>query len=131
VPLADLGDGAADGLGALVGTWVVFLLGALDGVRVAAALLVEAVGSVDDAAGWVVGEASGIDAEALDGAVDTTFDEVAGEARSGGSFELKGETNAGRATRAGADLKPSSTMMAVIVPSVERTARFMSATEGS
>jgi hypothetical protein len=99
------------------------------------------VGAVEDACGaaaWVVGAAGCVlgsteatDAAALDGALDATFGDVAGVSRIGGSLELNGETNGGRAARTGADLKPSNTTIAVIVPSVARTARFMAATLGS
>jgi hypothetical protein len=116
--------GAADRVGVFVWTCVAVLVGVVVGVRVAAPRVV-------GAAGCVVGSTVATDAAALDGAIDATFGEVAGGSAIGGSFELKGDTNGGRATRTGADLKASNTMMAVIVPSVERTARLMAATRGS
>ena len=61
-------------------------------------------------------------------ALDAGLGEVAGESPTGGLLEPRGETKGGRATRVGADLKPSKTTMPVTVPSVANIARFMLAT---
>jgi len=129
VPLAALVGGAADRVGAFVGTWVGVLVGAAVCVLVAGAWI-PGVGVVG-AAGCVVGSSDATDAAALDGAVDATFGEVAGVSRIGGWLELKGETNGGRAARTGADFVLSNTTMPVIVPSVARTARFTAETRAS
>jgi hypothetical protein len=124
VALVALVGAAADWVGAFAGICVGVLAGAVVGVRVAGAW-------VAGAPGCVVGSTDAADAGALDGALDATYGEVAGASGTDGSLEPRGETNGGRAARTEADFKPSNATIAVIVPSVARTARFMAATRVS
>jgi len=126
VPLAGFGAGVADLLGVFVGVRA-------EGFVVAAA----AVGGV---APWLVGAAGvvgGVGVVALEtaaelgAALDAGFGEVPDASPTGGSLELSGEMNGGRATRVGADLKPSKTTMPVMVLTVVSTTRFMLATRVS
>ena len=139
VPPVALVDGAADWVGAFVdafvGAWVAFLVGAVAGVRIAVGWVDGVVEFAADAAGrfgWAVEGVDAIGAVGADeNALDAVFGAVVGAAATGGSPAFVGATNGGRAARTGADLKPSKTTMAVMVPIVESATRFMTVARAS